>query len=245
MPVVNAAGGVVEIDVVFPRSNEAYAPTDAFPIVFALQNAQLAKHLEPSIISFVWNGTNTTFGESHHDLTNANYSTEPYFVYHWLKIDTEGPYRLFATVSWTSCNVIRDKVSFSSNATNFSIDFTINGGAQEVNLVAATANDSPCSAGGVAINVIDETHEVSETLDRRGGTCAVLAPASPATTANPCRVKVDTAVDASMSAVLHDLSCKGVSPPADCPKENAVQKLAVAGVACLAGAFGSITFFFA
>lgn len=41
--VVNAAGEL-EIGVVFPR-NETYAPTDNFPIVFALQNAELAKHL--------------------------------------------------------------------------------------------------------------------------------------------------------------------------------------------------------
>ena len=241
----NAAAGVLEIDVVFPRSNEAYAPTDTFPMVFALQNAQLAKHLAPSIISFVWNGTNTTFGESHHDLTNSNYSTEPYFVYHWLKIDTEGPYRLFSTASWTSCNVTGDKVSFDSNTTNFSVDFIIKRDAQAIDLVAISANDNACSATGIAINVTDETREVPETLDRQGGTCAVLAPASPTTAANPCRVKVDTAVDASMSAVLHDLSCKGVNPPADCPKENVVQQLAVAGVASFVAALGAIGFLLA
>lgn len=90
--VVNAAG-VLEIDVVFPRTNETYAPTDKFPIVFALQNAGLAKHLTPSIHSSVRNGSNleSGFGNSIHDLTYANYSSEPYFVYHYVNVDTEGP----------------------------------------------------------------------------------------------------------------------------------------------------------
>lgn len=42
--VVNAAGGL-EISVVFPRNSETHAPTDNFPIVFALRNAELAKHI--------------------------------------------------------------------------------------------------------------------------------------------------------------------------------------------------------
>jgi len=42
--VVNAAG-VLEIDVVFPRANETYAPMEQFPVVYALQNAKLAKHV--------------------------------------------------------------------------------------------------------------------------------------------------------------------------------------------------------
>ncbi|KAL2132723.1 hypothetical protein VTI74DRAFT_3433 [Chaetomium olivicolor] len=158
---VNAAG-MLEIDVVFPRSNETYAPTEYFPIVFALQNAKLARHLEPIIYSFVRNGSDLeTFGDGRHDLTYANYSSEPYFVYHHENITTEGPYELFTTAVWQSCNKSGDQVSILGNDINFSIHFTIKRGGQEVDLVAATANDKTCSAeNGVAINVTDETYEV-------------------------------------------------------------------------------------
>ncbi|RYO88807.1 hypothetical protein DL764_008681 [Monosporascus ibericus] len=246
-PVVNAAG-VLEIDVVFPRNNETYAPTDQFPIVFALQNAELAKHLKPSIHSFVRNGSNleAAFGHAHADLTYANYSSEPYFVYRYVNIDTEGPHELFSTASWQSCDESGDQVGILGNNTNFSVDFTINRGGQEVDLVAATANDKTCSAeDGVAINVTDQTREVPASGDRPAGTCAVLASSFPTPTANPCRVKIDTAVAASMSASLHAALCKGSNPPADCSKENAVQQLAVAGVASFAAAFGAIGFLLA
>ena len=32
----------IEIDVIFPRSGETYAPVSPFPVVFAIQNAALA-----------------------------------------------------------------------------------------------------------------------------------------------------------------------------------------------------------
>ncbi|KAL2127502.1 hypothetical protein VTI74DRAFT_10625 [Chaetomium olivicolor] len=243
--VANAAG-VLEIDVVFPRNNETYAPTDKFPIVFALQNAELAKHLEPSIDSFIRNGPNlgSSFGHHIHKLANANFSSEPYFVYRYVKAETEGPHMLFASASWRSCDESGDQVAFLGNSTNFGVDFTIKKGGQDVDLVAATANDKTCSAeDGVAINVTDNTREVPASRDLPAGTCAVLASSSPTATANPCRVKIDTAAAASMSAVLHAGLCKGVNPPADCPKEdNAVPQLAATGVASFAAAFGAIGF---
>jgi len=243
---VNAAS-VLEIDVVFPRTNETYAPIDYFPIVFALQNAELAKHLKPSIYSFVRNGTDLldTFGHSITDLTSTNFSSsEPYFVYHYLKSITEGPHRLFATAIWRSCDESGDQVAIVGHDINLSIYFNVERGGQEVDLVAATEKCSP--QDGVAINVTDQTHDVPEKLSweqqQLSGTCAVLASSSPTPTADPCRVKIDTTVAASMSAFLKNALCKGLNPPSDCPEESAVQKLVVTGVAGFAAASGAIVF---
>jgi hypothetical protein len=245
--VVNAAG-VVDIGVVFPRNNETYAPTDKFPIVFAVQNAELAKHLRPSIYSLIRNGSRLegVFGYLIRDLTYANYSSEPYFAYSYENIDTEGRHLLSFTISWQSCDESGDQVAILSNTTSFGVNFNIKRGAQEVDLVAATANEETCSAkGGVAINVTDEIHDVPAVWRQPAGTCAVLASSSPTPTANPCRVKIDAAVAASMSASWHAELCKLRNPPADCPKENSVQQLAVAGVANFAAAFGVIGIFLA
>ena len=231
--VANAAG-VLEISVVFPR-NETYAPIDLFPVVFALQNAELAKNLN---IDFRSNIRNASFdgvgGTFFKDLTHADYSSEPYLVYYYETMNTDGTYDMFSTVAWVSCNENGDQVPIISNDTRLSVDFTIKNGGQQVDLVAATAKDKTCSAeAGVAINVTDQTREFPD------GTCAVLASSSPTPTASPCRVQIDTAADASMSASWHDRLCRGSNPPADCPEENAVQQLAVVGVAIFAAAFGA------
>ncbi|KAB5511421.1 hypothetical protein GE09DRAFT_1165127 [Coniochaeta sp. 2T2.1] len=239
---VNAAGAL-EIDVVFPR-NETYAPTANFPIVFAIRNAALAKHLNITIQSFIRNGSdlNSTFGHSTRDLANANFSSEPYFVYHYQTLDTEGPHELFSTAYWTSCNASSDPVSLLTNSSNLGVRFTIQKGAQQVDLVAATANDKTCSAhSGVAIGVTDQTLEYPASARLSAGTCAVLATSSPTPIADPCRVSIDSATAASMSASLQAALCKGLNPPAGCPKENnAVEQLAVVGVASFAAALGAI-----
>ncbi|KAK4249247.1 hypothetical protein C7999DRAFT_30300 [Corynascus novoguineensis] len=255
--IVNAAN-MLEIDLIFPR-NDTYAPTDRsnnaswIPVVFAIQNAEMARHLKLSFESLIWNNSNmNAFGHADHDLTDANYTSEPYFVYHHLKIDTEGTYSLSSWVSWYICNKTGDQVGFVRSSTNFGVDFTIKKGAQEVDLVAATADEKTCSTeNGIALNVTNETYEVppskkpyyrTHLLD---GTCAVLTSTSPTTTANPCEVKIDTAVVASMSASLHAWICKGLYPPADCPKDNAVQQLAVVGIASFVATFGAIGFLLA
>ena len=249
---VNAAG-VVEVSAVFPRNNETYAPTDKFPIVFALKNVAMAKHLELSIDSFIWNGSfSDAFGHGMFDLTKANGSSEPYFPFTYKNIVKEGSYRLFATAIWQNCNMTGDEVSIRGKTSNFFVDFNIKKGAQEVDLVAATAkNDKTCyGPHGVALNVTDQTHEVPESPEPGfprplSGTCAVLA-SSPTTTTNPCSITIDSVATASMSAVMHDLMCNlSLSTLPDCPEENAVQRLAVAGVACFAAALGAIGFLLA
>jgi len=238
---VYAAGGV-EIDVVFPR-NETYAPTGNFPIVFAVRNTALAKHLVLTLQSFIRNGSgfNSTFGHSTQDLTSGNFSSEPYFVYYYRTVDAEGPYELFSTAYWTSCNASSDPVSLLSNSTNLGVQFTIQKGAQQVDLVAATANDETCSGrSGAIIGVTDQTLEYPASGRQAAGTCAVLATSSPTPTAD-CRVTIDSATAASMSASFQAALCKGWNPPADCPKgSSAVEQLAVVGVASFAAALGAI-----
>ena len=243
--VVNAAGEL-EVGVVFPRNNETYAPTDAFPIVFALQNAELAKHLQLHITLSTRNGPDlkTVFGIRGFDLTHANFSTEPYFVYEYVTADTEGPQRLFAYSEWVSCDESGNQVNFIGGNSKyigyFSVDFTIKKGGQEVDLVAATADDTTCTGKvGFTLNVTDETHELAASRRMPASTCAVLDSPYPTTAVGPCRVRVDAAAEASMLAEV----CSRIKPPTDCPGEgSAVQQLATAGVASFVAVFGAIGF---
>ncbi|KAL0471486.1 hypothetical protein QR685DRAFT_519331 [Neurospora intermedia] len=247
-----ADSGILEVDLLFPR-NETYAPTEWIPYVFSIQNAKLAKYLVPLIRYDVWNLTEGggSFGYTHQNLRWANWSShDPYFVHHFHSGLQEGRWRLNWEFGYASCNEhwtglssVGDPVNY--NRTVGSIEFTIQAGGPAVDVVAATANDKTCSnENGVAINITGKTREVPPLNEEMpDNTCVVVG--SPQPTPTPCQVKVDSAVAASMTASLRAKLCDPLTStnrPADCPEDNAAQKLAVAGVACLAVAVGMFGF---
>ncbi|KAI9040040.1 uncharacterized protein KD926_008603 [Aspergillus affinis] len=243
------ASNVLEVDLVFPR-NDTYAPADLFPIVFAFQNPERARLLNPDIFYTIrdWDNMfgNNSFGITwSHDLKWANWSShDPYFVYTFFpeSFRREGHYWLTWSIGWNSC----DMNAFSNhgggdivkNDSTWSVLFTIKDSAQKVDLVAATANKTCPKELGTAINVTGQM-----TL-RNGNTCAVVASSTPTPTPDPCQVKIDSAIVASMSASQHATFCKGLHPPADCPEEDksAAQQLMVIGVSCFLAAVGAIGF---
>ncbi|KAH6617547.1 hypothetical protein F5144DRAFT_586783 [Chaetomium tenue] len=245
---VNATdGGVIEASLVFPR-NETYAPTDSLPVVFAFQNAELAEHFNFHIAytirnaSNIWGNESVNFSQS---LKWANWSShEPYFSSTLFKdkFMAEGEWQLRWEMSWGAC----EEDSFLtppprvSNLTLGGIDFTIKSGAQVVDLVAGTANDKPCTEKlGLAVNVTGQVKQ-----DSRHNECAVVVSSS-TPTPNPCRVSIGSATAASISASWTARACNATFPPDFCPPEedSSSQRLAVAGVASLAAAFGALAFF--
>jgi hypothetical protein len=267
------AAGVLEFDLVFPRMNETYAPTDSFPVVFALQNAQLAQYLTPSFNYYishlaspepelgnpydgvVHGGHNLTYLRR---ITNWTSLHEPYFVYTYFNnFTTQGRWRMLWSATWYSCNVdalgkpgtddyYNIPVIFNtSEKGGRSFEFTIADGGQAVDLVAATANNATCLSKeyGVAINVTDRMMDIPDitTPDWHGGdSCIVLESSLPMPTPTPCRVAIDSAVAASMSAAK---LCHSQNPPDGCPSENVGQRLAVAGMICFATVLGALSFF--
>ncbi|OBT58601.1 hypothetical protein VE04_01704 [Pseudogymnoascus sp. 24MN13] len=232
-----AAASVLEVDLVFPR-NETYAPTTWFPVVFAFQNAERARLLNPHISYTIrnWNNMLGNDGASFsHDLRLANWSShDPYFE---------------------SCNEVAFSAGLSRdmtrNSSSWSALFTTDNSAPEIDLVAVT-NTKTCPAAelGVAINVTDTTMAVPFGVDWSGGDiCAVVASSTPTPTANPCQVKVDSVVVASMSASLAATLCRGIDPPANCTNddESVAQQLvvpgvSVVGISCVLSAFGALVF---
>ncbi|BCS24216.1 uncharacterized protein APUU_40660S [Aspergillus puulaauensis] len=256
---------VLEVDLVFPR-NETYEPTDRFPIVFAFQNAKLAKYLNPHIDYTIFNWANLPGNDGadwSHDLRTVNWSStnDPYFAYNFFSdsVLPEGQWKMTWSVGWQSCNETAfsqqlDTSAMVFNSTTRGISFTIKKSAPKVDLVSATADKTSCSGEsasdletGVAIpiNVTGKTMEVPSWVDWSGGdTCAVVASSIPTPTVDPCRVKIDSAIEASMSAAWTAKLCRGVNPPPDCPEDDrgAAQKLVVVGVSTLFAAFGALGF---
>jgi hypothetical protein len=251
--VVDAAG-VLEIDLLFPR-NETYAPRTRFPVVFALRNPHLAQHLKPEISWVILNASEPP----RHRLAEGIYrswwtnetSHEPYFLYDFPNLrGHEGPVHLGFWANWISCNMSSSEPAFEVGGTDFwtlDIEFTIKSGGQSVDLVAATArnDEGTCAQPGVAINVTDETRWVPYDVSNRfsNATCAVLASSSPTPTANPCQVEINSAAAESMWTSLAADWCpyKAANDTSfDCSKYSGAERLAVAGVACLAAAFGAL-----
>lgn len=256
-----ARGGVVEVDIMFPR-NETYAPTnDTLPVLFAIQNAAVGQPLNFNIWFGLYDQSASAWWDdpivwSFHPVKWANLSdTEPYFLFmEWSQSQEirrdEGRYRLAWSVSWQSC--VEDSFTnprplgrgVLSNSSYRYVDFAVEHGAQPMDLVAATADDKPCPAEfGVAINVTSQTVAVPPAQHSgwsgTGDVCAVVASAKP--TANPCPVKVNSALVASMSASRYPRTC--ADHPASCGLSDASRPLAVAGATGLAVTVGALGFF--
>ncbi|KAK4442811.1 hypothetical protein QBC34DRAFT_418136 [Podospora aff. communis PSN243] len=261
-----AAGGGVEISLVFPR-NETYAPTDNFPIIFAVRNAALARNID---FSFYVRGRNRSgftgaeppgSGVSGAVYDDANITSDPHLIYQHMGLQAEGLYSLYGFIRWAGCNSSDGPVEPTWHDLDIDHFFTIDRSAPELDLVAATADEAACSVQaapqpGVVINVTDQIRDhppyeiprLGYNQTNPAGTCAVLAALSPTLTAQPCRVKLDSATTASMAAVLHDKQCRSFDPPADCPDDRpvkpngAVQPLAVALAVCFWTALGAAAF---
>ncbi|KAL4860946.1 hypothetical protein BDV12DRAFT_180931 [Aspergillus spectabilis] len=234
---VNAVS-VVEVDLLFPR-NETYSPTEAFLIVWAIQNSAKAQLLNPRVYE-------------------ANLSSsDPYLFYHFHEALTPGQWWLSWQLHYQTCDVeaLTDHSPFSdegvfSYTSGWSRMFAISNSTstpdKEVDLVAATANDScPDDLNAVVINVTDTTMKSPSNLnwaDR--DTCAVTTNSTSGTPVhipNPCGVSISPEMAASISANLTYRRCRAIDAPDDCPK-NAAQPLMVLSVSGLLATIGAAAF---
>jgi hypothetical protein len=258
---------VVEVDLVFPR-NETYTPTPYFPVVFGIQNAELAQHLRLQIDVSLWNDSDTFSSSSKlytEDLIAANFSSaEPYFAYSFTynRFEVEGRWRIHWNLYYSSCLEDEDGIhrgKTKSNASDAQITyFTIKNDGRPIDLVAITADDKTCPPEqGTIIEVTTETVKVAELVPTpfqpNFETCAVVATTNPTPTPNPCLVKVDAAAAASIATSLWLHRCNNVNmtdDPTDCPpdslsgrRNNAAQQLAaVSVVVVLTAAMGAFGF---
>jgi hypothetical protein len=259
VPQVASAGGLPEVDLVFPR-NETYAPTVDMPFVFAFKNwdAESVSLLRPDIAYGVWYTSDALGGAAvqfswRHQGTRANWSsheaTEPYFFHDFhSNFTVEGTVKLFWHMSWVVC----DENKLNSSSPDWrpeyyreSVAFTVKNGGRAVDLEAATADKTSCTTElGVAVNVPDETRAVlSASRALVEGTCAVANCSEPAPTPSPCLVQVSSATAASISASWTARFCNPLQtleehresrPDIVCPKHNAArQQVALTPVACL------------
>ncbi|UKZ78193.1 hypothetical protein TrVFT333_005928 [Trichoderma virens FT-333] len=181
-----------EVDLLFPH-NATYAPSPLMPIVFAVQNPNLAKPLKAAIDWTLWEGNNKTSpgaigsGPILVDFDVASESPTSSFPPLLLSssVNTiaypDGVWTLAWNLEYLNCSSVTHSETF------FTV-FTVSKSGEAPNLVAATSADTCSTLDVQALNVTS--------LDGVG--CSMLAP-SPTT--NPCAVTIDSAAASSLSAL--------------------------------------------
>ncbi|KAI4685537.1 uncharacterized protein J4E84_006265 [Alternaria hordeiaustralica] len=257
--------GVVEVDLVFPR-NDTYAPAPYVPIVFAVQNPELASSLSLRLGFEVWNMTNGSkvdegsFGD-YYESSSLNWtntsSSDPELVYrHYTEFNTEGKWSLVWNLIWSNCTYdpLREIYYQKGQSQTSGITFTTKKTAQGIDLVDATKNQSCSENQGIAFNVVDTT-KVTGGSYGVGEQCAVLDNST--VTPTPCRVNIDSTAASSITAALTASLCsdeyrmwveagRAQEPEISCPAdESAAQQLLVGGITCLIAAIGALSYLLA
>jgi hypothetical protein len=249
---VNAAtDNVMEVDLVFPRPAESYAPTPYMPVVFALRNPKLAQYTDPYIDVRVSNvSKDGQWWKYVQRLDGANQtSDESYFVYTLLDTFAHaGHWNIAFNLQWYSCHLNPAGV-FSGYKDercvcqySAAVEFFTKEGGKAIDLATNATNDIACA--GEAVSVGNTPMQLNETWVPQQGTSSqcVLVSSIAAQALNDtksCPVKIDSATAAAISANVTATTCAGPNPPSSCPPKSAAQRLAaVAGPACLAVAVG-------
>ncbi|OKP13587.1 hypothetical protein PENSUB_778 [Penicillium subrubescens] len=154
------ASGVLETDLLFPR-NKTYAPTEWFPVVFGVQNPELAPHVDLDISFTIQNANNMS------DIIN-NTNKNPYYFYAYFSdFRTRGRWRVAWNVHWKSCNEFAlfntsmlPRARMITNFTGWSTWFTIEEDGAPADIVADTARDSCPDEFAVPIIVTNHTIRV-------------------------------------------------------------------------------------
>ncbi|KAL4805376.1 chitinase [Aspergillus unguis] len=215
---LTSAAGVLEVDLVFPQ-NTTYAPTKELPFVFAIQNAQQAKYLNPRIAYTFRDPAdyNTIRGGSFNlhwvNWSNSTLEHEPYYAYSFIDgyWNTSQIWFVTWTFQWDACDAVGwqnwndDTPEMLYNEYRTAIYFTIGDSGKKVDMVSATANrvsgEETCPEdSGVAIRVTDETMHPPHRVDWYGAdatnnTCVVVE--NTTLTPSPCAVEISSAVAAN------------------------------------------------
>jgi hypothetical protein len=237
-----------EVDLIFPQ-NDTYAPTSIMPIVFAIQNSQLLASLD---LSFEWSLSNSSNHEynlasGNLDLINTNSSSsDPYFAYAITFNITaiEGSWMLTWNSRAVNCSTSPSNSTFGAVDQRQFVVFTTKIGAQQPDLVAATADDTCAHSESFTYNVTGVIGVIEDPnkYDSRNS-CAVIASTQPDHTPNPCGARVDASAASSISAAITHTACAQLHPIVSCPptKNDGVRReaqLLVKGTIWLTVTFG-------
>ncbi|KAF1826618.1 uncharacterized protein K489DRAFT_121155 [Dissoconium aciculare CBS 342.82] len=208
-----AGPGTFLVHLVFPR-NGTWAPTDNTPILFALQNPQLAASL--GLTSIRWSlsrkdianftiysndlklkDLNSTIGNIYvaTDRTGALAASEGLWIFRW-------------TLRYSNCSGPTDDVTYSYNSSTQGLSFATSISAPRP-LVESVLSDQTChNSDYLALNVTAVQDVYPVAYDGQPS-CAVLG--SSPTNVVPCAISINPALISSASAAVSYSACKATA----------------------------------
>ncbi|KND91190.1 hypothetical protein TOPH_04106 [Tolypocladium ophioglossoides CBS 100239] len=235
----------VEVDLVFPRNDDTYAPVPLMP-VFAIQNLHVSQPLFLDFHYYIIGPPYKYNGliQPKHGWANYSSGPDPYLVFHYTSQlnNTEGRWMLSWELRSGNCSMSDEyaPLKVAGLVQRNYIYFTTKNGAQQPDLVAATQDGTCSKTESFAFNITGMLDVPLGSHYNNQASCPTLSPAAP--TPDPCRVKVDSASASSISYAIQSSACwGGLMPAFTCPPgydksaaRRAVQS-AVGGAAWLAG----------
>lgn len=188
-PLVSGPSEIVQVDVVFPRPNETYAPAPILPLILGFPNPELTPYLHTAYVQVTigdprleWEERQRTSRGYTFDLRWANFSRpDRQFEYRALTgFDTEGTWEMRWETVWATCDqwvVGSPGRNVLITAKGLSTTFTIKKGAPEQDLLSSISN---CAAGSaVAFNMTETLYTYSDDkyFSVHDSRCPVLASA--------------------------------------------------------------------
>lgn len=207
----NSASGVMEVDLIFPR-NDTYDPIDNWPVIFAVQNFEMARSFDGFLHWDAWLDADDTHSNvfswtmiDFKDLNSSRSGTQ-FLSETTRKLQgIEGTWRLRWSFSLRNCTVdMKDEDSMPQSigfATHYrQIVFTTKKGAAQLDFAAYTESGACHDTDGIAYNV-------SETISRWGvdNICPIIPDTMPPP--NPCAVEIDKETASNISFGLNHSGC--------------------------------------
>lgn len=210
----------LEVDLIFPR-NDSYAPTAHMPVVFAIQNSRYAAPLNIYFQYRIYKGS----GPDHEidfrtlSLNYADFnSSDPYFALDSVPYmnTTEGIWQIWWTVYASNGSYIPLSDPPASGEYSLGpgmsasqlphyaspVHFTTKNGAQQPDLVAATADDTCGSSDNFTFDVTGTLEVPAPQLYNGRSSCAVLPTPLSVPPANPCGAKLNSSGASSILAAI-------------------------------------------
>lgn len=201
--------GILEVDLIFPR-NDTYDPGPFFPIVFAIQNPQLAAPLELLVEYTISSGQNFSKNTGgYHNVNRFNISgADPYYL--WFRntfvSDMEDTWLFRWSTTVTNCSTAdgeeANRTSRAMPDINNLVWFTTKKGSQQPDFEAATSDDVCSDTEAFTYNMTG-TVKSMEPIGFGLPLCARLSDIPP--DPKPCAVKITTA--SNISAEMADDAC--------------------------------------
>lgn len=216
----DATAGILEVDLVYPRSGQTYAPTPYMPVVFAIKHPHLVEHIEAQLRVRVLDPSEME--EAKMSVLSVNWanwtSSEPRFVYMFVDdFAKEGNWWFWFSLHYKACDVGRDGLfngGTINGHTSTPLMMSTKVGGRGMDLPAATADEESCGIiAGHAIKVGDDLRNVTnpEKVDH-SGTCVML-PDNTRTFPDShfCDLKIDSDLAANITASF-DRVVRGLQP---------------------------------